>query len=175
MKKLLLAALFFVVAMAGAVGGYYLQSNGYLLPPNQEGIQNMAIDYTDSIVYERLNPTFSNVPDVILYRAEMTENMSIDSLFLKIPEKTLNDVATVCLKKYGFVTKARIVNEYKANGEIYKNLPTSTTPPNVEGSGVTSVDSPQTVIIGTDYNYRTDTIDGVPRKVLYKTEKSYEK
>lgn len=175
MKKLLYALLIAGACMVGLVGGYYLQSNGYLLPPNNEGIQNMAMDYADSIVYERLNPTFDNVDAIVDYRAEMAEHMSIDSIFLSLPEKTLIDVATVCINKYGFATKSKIAMEYQAKIDVFSNLPTSAPISNVEGSGVTSVDSPKTVIIGTDYQYRTDTIDGIPRKVLYKTEKSYEK
>ena len=175
MKKLLLLLAVAIGGALGVVGGFYLHNNGFSLPPGEEEIQKLAMDYADSIVYERLNPVFNNADDLVTYRSEMSEHMTIDSVFLGIPSKTLIDVATVCINKYGFVSKENVVKEYKAN-DVYTNLPTDPSAySNVEGSGVTKVDSPATVIIGTDYQYRTDTIDGVPRKVLYKTEKSYEK
>lgn len=175
MKKLLLLLAVAIAGALGVVGGFYLHNNGFSLPPGEGEIQELAMDYADSIVYERLNPVFNNVEDIVNYRTEMNEHMTIDSVFLGIPDKTLVDVATVCINKYGCVSKEKIVKEYKGN-DVYTNLPTDPSAYlNTEGSGVTKVDSPATVIIGTDYQYRTDTIDGVPRKVLYKTEKSYEK
>lgn len=171
MKKFILCAF---MALTGAV---LFQGCSTWLPPNKEEVEIMVKDYADSVIFESLNPVFSTAEDVVIFRETLADKMKEDSIFFSLSEKTLCDVATVCIKKTGYASKRHIVEEYKAHNDVYKNLPATTDPPtntNTEGSGVTKV-GPETVIIGTDYNYRTDTIDGVPRKVLYKTEKSYEK
>lgn len=177
MKTFLLCLVAALCGLLGVSAGYYLHG-GSLLPPNKEEIEMVVQDYADSVVFERLNPTFCTVDDVIVYREEISDKQKEDSIFYSLSDKTLRDVATVCIKKTGCCNKRHIVEEYKAHNDVYKNLPATTDSPtnsNMEGSGVTKVDSPKTVILGTDYKYVTDTIDGVPRKVLYKTEKSYEK
>ena len=165
-----------ICAFLALVGMAIFQGCSYL-PPDKEEVQTMVQDYADSVIFERLNPVFCTADDVIIYREEISDKLKEDSIFFSLPDKTLRDVATVCIKKTGCCNKRHIVEEYKAHKDVYKNLPATADPPantNMEGSGVTSVD-PEKVIIGTDYKYVTDTIDGIPRKVLYKTEKSYEK
>ena len=132
----------------------------------------MVQNYADSIVFEQMNPVFCNPEDVIIYREEIADKLKEDSIFFNLSDKTLRDVASVIIKKSGCVTKRHVVEEYKAHRDIYTNLPEANPPAtNMEGSGIKEKGR---VIIGTDYNYKTDTIDGVPRHVQYKTEKSYE-
>lgn len=167
---------FIICAMMALIGTLLFQSCSYL-PPNKEEVKEIVKDYADSVVFDYLNPVFSTPEDVIIYREEISDKMKEDSIFFGLSEKTLRDVSTVCINKTGYASKRHVVEEYKAHKDIYSNLPATADPPatsNTEGSGDTKA-GPETVIIGTETNYRMDTIDGVPRKVLYKTEKSYEK
>lgn len=126
-----------------------------------------------------LNPTFSNVVEVITYRNMLQEGYLVDSIFEVLPEPTLQNVCAVILKKNAALTKESIVKEYRANRTVYDNLPT----PNVSSKPDSSkVDLAATDlgprqekedVISTSYSYRVDTINGQPKKIKIKKEESY--
>lgn len=161
----------FIIAFVALIGALIFQGCSYL-PPTKEEVQTRIQDYTDSIIFEQMNPVFCTPEDAIIYREEIADKLREDSIFFSLPEKTLRDVASVIIKKSGCVTKRHVVEEYKAHRDIYTNLPATNPPANTNMEG--SAKEKGRIVIGTDYNYKMDTIDGVPRHVQYKTEKSYE-
>ena len=176
MKKLIICALLALISAA------IFQSCSYL-PPNKEEVKTMVQNYTDSIISGQeslLNPMFSTPEDVLIYREMFNEQMALDSIFFRLSDKDIENVASVTIKKLGYATKKAIVEEYNKNSDVYSKLPDTQpttndkTTSSMEDSGVTK-DKKSTIILSTDYQYITDTIDGVPRKVMIKTEKSYEK
>lgn len=130
-------------------------------------------------VEEIVNPTFLTVQEVIQYRIDMNEGLSIDSTFLAMPESVLANVAGVLLNKSVMVNKRSIVEEYRANKGVYNNLPveTSSLPDNAPLQKVdqqsTDLGTRPSGVISTSYNYRTDTVNGKPIKIQIKTEESY--
>ena len=176
MKKFVICALLALVSAA------IFQSCSYL-PPNKGEVQEMVQNYVDSVISGQetlLNPTFSTPEDVNIYREMITEQLRLDSIFFRLSDKDINNTSTVVIKRQGYATKKAIVEEFIKNSDVYTKLPD--TPPttndkttsSMEDSGITK-DNKSTIILSTDYQYITDTIDGVPRKVMIKTEKSYEK
>lgn len=131
----------------------------------------IAQGYIDAIV----NPKFVTVQDIIQFQQQTNENFTADSIFRVMSEQALINVATVIIKKQGSLTKNSLVDEYRANRSVYDNLPAnSTTLTNVpQKVDLTATDLGNRRIISTSYSYRTDTIDGVARKIQIKKEESY--
>ena len=78
----------------------------------------------DSIVNPRLNTT----RDVFTLQNKLLTNAYIDSVFMSMDQKTLENVSTVVFKKLHVVTKDDIVSEYIKNSSVYNNLPNNTPP-----------------------------------------------
>ena len=171
MKKLIIGALLALVATV-------FNSCDYM-PPSKDGVKEFVQNYVDSVISGQeclLNPMFSTPEDVAIYRETVTEQLKLDSLFFRLSDKDVENVASVVIKSNGYATKKAIVDEYNKNSDVYSKLPDSSAIPptkkdttNMEGSGATKV------IISSTTSSSTDTIDGVPRLVITKTEKSYEK
>lgn len=145
-----------------------------------EQIEQIADSIANLAVYEYANPTFESADQAVVYRDLTLDGKSIDSVFNVMSDKTLFEVATVCIKRVGGATKRDIVNEYLSHTDIYNNLPqTASNPPtkdeqsSTEDSGVRKDDKGD--VISTSYRYHTDTVDGKAVKVQIKEEKSYVK
>lgn len=90
-------------------------------------------EYADSIIAESIsnytNPLFSSVEEALEFRSLTIDAQIIDNEFLEIPEDILRNVTSVCLKRDGYASKRSIIYEYRANAEVYNNLPKSPTKP----------------------------------------------
>lgn len=126
-----------------------------------------------------LNPSFTEVETLLYYRQTLLDEAYADSVFLSMPETILANVANVVLKKKGIVDEYSIVSEYRANRDIYDNLPDSQTsqqtnnPQEVDLGSTDLGNRREDNILSTSYRYVTDTIDGKPVKIKIKEEKSY--
>ena len=86
-------------------------------------------EYADSIIAESIsnytNPLFSSVEEALEFRSLTIDAQIIDNEFLEMPEDILRNVTSVCLKRDGYASKRSIIYEYRANAEVYNNLPKS--------------------------------------------------
>ena len=153
------------------------------------GARDAAIEeYVDSTVaagvQNYVNPVFNTVDDVLTFRTKYLEGQAIDDVFNTMPEEVLKNVASVCIKREGHVSKRGIVYEYRANANIYNNLPSpdstktsanTPVPPTVSNSAGGQPYRPDTVPMNeTKYNQHDTTIGGKTYKVHIKTETKYE-
>jgi hypothetical protein len=122
-----------------------------------------------------MNPYFTSSAEVIEYQNYLIEERSSDEVFLAMPEDVLANVTTVCLKKFEYVTKNDIVDEYRANKSIYDSLSdgasskTETDAKNKTPVVEEQAQSPKPS--STSYRYETDTVNGKPLKVVIKEER----
>lgn len=142
----------------------------------------------EEYIAEVVNPTLLTVDEVISYQARLLEQSRIEETFLSIPSATLRNIATVCIKQDGNVTKSDIVYEYLANQSVYDNLPGSPAqesiqlPPDVppippvqitvEDLAPSSGNVPPP---STTTRVENDTMNGTPLRVTIKEERTYEK
>lgn len=84
----------------------------------------------DSIVNPRLNTT----KDVFELQNKLVTNAYIDSVFISMDQKTLENVASVCLGRLHIVTKDDIVSEFIKNRAIYDNLPPNSSAATIEST-----------------------------------------
>lgn len=101
-------------------------------------------EYADSIIRESvqnyINPLFTNVDEVVEFRSLSAEAKVIDAEFEEMPETILRNVATVCLKRDSYASKRSIIYEYRANRQVYDNLPANAEPP----ASTTTEEAPKT-------------------------------
>lgn len=137
-------------------------------------------EYVTSVV----NPTMLDVTEALSLKNHMLEEQAIDSAFLSLSDNTIRNVVTVLLKKNTAIHKKDIVEAYRANSNIYDNLPTDPKAANVDktatdlgtrqsGNDLTTP-TKSGGVISNSYNFRTDTIDGKPIRVKIQTIESYE-
>jgi len=161
-----------------------LSSCNYL---KQRGPDNYDVgsDSTFLAQFESVqNPQFESIEDIVAFRENYSSNMEIDSVFFSLSSATVQNVASVLLKKKPLgITKRDIVEEYRANKGVYDNLPTELSANQNAAPTQDSVDLSSTdlgsrrddsKVISTRFSKRTDTIDGKPVKIIVKTEESYE-
>lgn len=78
------------------------------------------------------NPSFSTVEEVVVYRDLQVEKQQMDSIFLNIPQETLETVAKVVINKHGKATAKSIVQEFLLNQkQVYQyigDIPKKPTP-----------------------------------------------
>lgn len=151
---------------------------GWFQTENQRTLDSTTIVHqVESIV----NPEFNTVDELIQFRTASAEGERVDSVFMGMSIDALRNAASVVIKRNGHVSKRAVVQEYEANRSVYDNLPKYTTAPTKDTAvnvdlGATDLGNrpdKKDEIISTKYGYRTDTVDGVPRKVQIKTEESY--
>ena len=148
-------------------------------------------EYVDSTVaagvQNYINPLFNDVDEVLTFRTKYLEGQAIDDVFNTMPEEVLKNVASVCIKREGHVSKRGIVYEYRANADIYNNLPksdstkTSTSaptssqvPPTSNSAGGQPYRSDSVPVGRVEYTQHDTTIGGKTYKVRTKTETTYE-
>ena len=150
-------------------GGYFLILLGLVLTfaicctscDKLRMIQSEVIDKedVDSIVAESvtnyINPLFSSVDEVIEFRNVTMDSELIDQAFLEMPEDVLRNVVSVCLKRDGYASKRSIIYEYRANADVYNNLPKNQ---NDTSSAATDTSSVQKGTSAGGEPYRQDSI-----------------
>ena len=92
----------------------------------------------DSIVNPRLNTT----KDVFELQNKLVVNAYIDSVFMSMDQKTLDNVAGVVLNKHHVVTKDDIVHEFIKNRAVYENLPSNSSVTESTASPSTTTEKP---------------------------------
>ena len=145
--------------------------------PNNYDVANDSIKIAQ-LIEDFDNPQFSSVAEIVEYRKEVKSIEDIDSVFFSMNSSTIQNVASVLFKKNTTVKKKDVVEEYKRCRNVYDNLPTSnidTTTKAEDGP----IDKTTTDLSGrrpnkTTINFRTDTIDGKPVKIMIRTEETYE-
>lgn len=157
--------------------------NGHAVWPSDDGVTK---EYVDSCiaasVQNYINPLFTSVDEVLTFRDLSLEGQTVDDEFNQLPIEVLKNVATVCIKREGCVSKRGIVYEYRANNSIYNNLPNqpidTVKVPNLgtsSGGQPYRSDSLTTLPTNeTTYTQHDTTIGGKTYKVRTRTEKTYE-
>jgi hypothetical protein len=113
-----------VLSIIALALGIYLFSAQRGLVPTKGTTQKVYVDsLVKQSVQEAVNPIFSTVDEVLLFREKAVEGLTIEDEFNSLPEEVLKNVATVVIKREGHVSRRGIVYEYRANREIYDNLP----------------------------------------------------
>lgn len=88
----------------------------------------MDSTYVAEEIQAIVNPSFTSVEELLVFRQMELDEYSIDEKFCSMPVNTLTSVATVCLNKFGEINKRCVVEEYITHQDVYDNLKNSTTP-----------------------------------------------
>lgn len=180
MKKFLNFLGGFLIMACLALTGTYLMSsceNSGSFFGDKDGVTQEYVDSTVAVAAQNLiNPLFNNVDDVLAFKAKSLEGQAIDDAFNTMPEEILKNVASVCIKREGHVSKRTIVYEYRANRSVYDNLPqASNDNTSMQETAKTPADTVKRRPDGTiTYQQHDTTIDGQKYKAHIKTETSYE-
>ena len=171
---------FYLIAAIGAI--VLLSSCDRLgIGPNNYDTAEDSV-WVAQVVTKQLTPEFTDVISILNYQDNLVDEESVKNLFLSLPTETIENVATVLLKKKSSITIRDVITEYMRCDDIYNNLPTKseqlvtdTTKSSVD-LGATDLGNRQddSNIISTSYKTRHDTVNGKPRKVIIKTEERYE-
>ena len=155
------------------------QRNNWLPAPTLNNF-----DTGDSIkvaqVYEQLkSPVMYSIEDVQDLQDVMVHESTTDNIFMSIPPDIMRNVVNVLLNTEGYATKESIVKEYRANDEIYNNLPAPDTSKTNEDSskvdlGATDLGNKSNKTISSSFKRRTDTVGGKPVTVVTETTERYE-
>lgn len=89
-----------------------------ILQKHAVGVKEVS-NCLDSIV----NPRLKTTKDVFELQNKLVVNAYVDSIFMSMDQKTLDNVAGVVLNKHHVVTKDDIVHEFIKNRAVYENLP----------------------------------------------------
>ena len=176
----------FILMFMGALFITVLCScNGHKVWPSDDGVTK---EYVDSAITQSvqnyINPLFNTVDEVLIFRDLAAEGEAIDEAFNAMPEDVLKNVASVCIKREGHVSKRGIVYEYRANSNVYNNLPSTSQEPSPiteqkDNDGSSAGGQPyrqdsSVPMNETSYTQHDTTIGGKTYKVRTKTEKKYE-
>ena len=112
-----------IVAIVGSIAVISCDQTGPKVLKPAVGVEQVATAL-DSIV----NPQLSTCRDVFELQNKLLVNSYIDSVFMSMDQNTLENVATVCLKRLHIVTKDDIVGEFIKNRSVYENLPANNPP-----------------------------------------------
>lgn len=133
---------FVVLSILAAMMSFVVASCDYF-QKGKDHEESAETTYVQDPVEAYVNPSFTSVSELCIFRDLEIEDYRIDDVFCDLPQNTLVNVATVCINRDGFVTKRSCVQEYLKNQSTYDNLSTSTEstkedtiqikmPPNVE-------------------------------------------
>lgn len=122
-------------------------------------------DYVLSVV----NPQMTSTSEVYALQETLRNNATTDSVFVSMPYKTLQNVATVVIKQKNSATKDDIVGEFLMNKKIYENLP----PPEASNASTsTNAKSPDpTIDIKLVKEGTTTVTEGQPTRAVSHTVK----
>lgn len=65
---------------------------------------------------------FNSLDEVLQYHAVIAQQKYVEDVFASLPRRTIEAVASVCIKNNGLLTINRIVEEYEHNRHIYDAL-----------------------------------------------------
>lgn len=108
-----------------------------ILQKSAVGVKEVS-NCLDSIVNPRLNTT----KDVFELQNKLVVNAYVDSVFMSMDRKTLDNVASVVLNKHHVVTKDDIVHEFIKNRAVYDNLPPNSSATTESTSPSTTTEKP---------------------------------
>ena len=112
-----------IVAIVGSVAVISCDQTGPKVLKPAVGVEQVAT-VLDSIV----NPQLYTTKDVFELQNKLLVNAYMDSVFMSLDQKTLENVSSVCLKRLHVVTKDDIVGEFIKNRSVYENLPVNNPP-----------------------------------------------
>jgi len=161
-----------IVAIAGSVAFISCDKTGPKVFKPAVGVEQVATAL-DSIV----NPQLYTTKDVFELQNKLLVNAYMDSIFMSLDQKTLDNVAGVVLNKHHVVTKDDIVHEFIKNRTVYENLPnnskatttvtkteeSTSIAPNVQiiKEGTTTVtEAPKTRVEEKPAGYKDTTVNG---------------
>lgn len=171
---------FLIIACLALTGTYLMSSceNSGSFFGDKDGVTQEYVDSTVAVAAQNLiNPLFTNVDDVLAFREKSLEGQAIDDAFNSMPEEVLTNVAGVCIKREGHVSKRTIIYEYRANRDVYDNLPAqaANNDTSIQETTKTPADTVKRRPDGTiTYKQHDTIIDGKKYKAHIKTETSYE-
>lgn len=174
MKQIFLWAFCILALFLGAIA---LGMNLNILPsPPQDNFDEGDSIKVAEIVKHLQSPEMYSIEDVYKAQQELSDNTTVDGVFLSMDSNVLHSVAGVLLNRDGVVTKESIVAEYRANDNIYNNLPieTATDKDSINQVYDSGGGSPEDNIISQSVSRRTDTVGGKPRTVITKHIERYE-
>lgn len=126
MKKLILWCLgtlaATIFAIVGSVAVISCENGPNVLKP-AVGVEQVST-CLDSIV----NPRLYTTKDVFELQNKLLVNAYVDSIFMSMDQKTLENVSTVVLKRLRVVTKDDIVSAFIKDRHVYENLPNGNRP-----------------------------------------------
>lgn len=159
-----------IIAIAGSVAIASCENGPKVLKP-AVGVEQVA-NALDSIV----NPQLYTTKDVFELQNKLLVNAYVDSIFMSLDQKILENVAGVCLKRLHIVTKDDVVNEFIKNRSVYENLPTNNPPDNattpkteekplakielIEEGKTTVTEAPPTRVEEKPAGYKDTTVNG---------------
>lgn len=160
-----------IISIAGSVAVVSCKNGPSVLKP-AVGVEQVA-EAIDSIV----NPQLYTTKDVFELQNKLLVNAYMDSVFMSIDQRTLENVSSVCLKRLHIVTKDDIVSEFLKNRSVYDNLPVENSPNNaspdttkketpiakveiVKEEKTTVTEAPPTRVESQSGNYKDTVIDG---------------
>lgn len=117
------------------------------------------------------NPIFTSIEEVRVAQKQLAEEKATDEMFMLMSDGILDNVTTVCLNKNAFITKHDIVAEYRANKSVYDNLSPSDSTTHKPATAKEEQQKPAGKV---SYRYEMDTVEGTPKRVLVKEERTYE-
>jgi hypothetical protein len=126
--------------------------------------------WVTGIIQSTLDPSFSSIDDVLKYQYDLSDEKSVEEVFISIPQDVLTNVSTVCLKKHPTITIRDVITEYIKNQAVYDNLPTQVNKDSLNKQS--AMEEQRRPSVDVSYYYRIDTLDGKPQRVLVKEEKS---
>lgn len=144
--------------------------------PTTEVDSVTAVELYNTQFEEFVNPTFTDVSDVLTFQNMELQEANVDEVFLSMPQDVLSNVTTVVLKKLPSAKIADIVVEYLNNRAVYDGLHTEENPTvpasTTETTTAVTEGQPATTSDEVSYHYETDTLpDGTISVVKVETKR----
>lgn len=155
----------FVALLSAVVAG--LVSYGTIKYDNSSKEQCVTEAQVKDYVLSVVNPQMSSTSEVYALQETLRNNATTDSVFISMPHKTLQNVATVVIKQKASATKDDIVGEFLTNKKIYENLP----PPEASNASTSTKTSDPTIDIKLVKEGTTTVTEGQPTRAVSHTVK----
>lgn len=147
-------------------------------PPAQPTteVDSATVELCNMQFEEFVNPTFTDVSDVLAFQSMELQEANVDEVFLSMPQDVLSNVTTVVLKRLPSAKIADIVVEYLNNRAVYDGLHTEENPTEpastTETTTAVTEGQPATTSGEVSYHYETDTLpDGTISVVKVETKR----
>jgi len=137
MKKIL----YVILGIIGVVVLSCVSSLGYNHYVNKTNVtteDTTVSAQVEEAVAQVYNPTFETVDDIFVFRRQLAEVDSINTVFKNIPDDALVNISKVVIGRNGHANKKSIVEEFLKNYKpIYQYIDPTTTIPQTTRSGDT--------------------------------------